>query len=129
MLKQIGFLSTLSAAGLFVLGLISSNGLASFGGSPSENELDKKAGKSKFYAGRFHNLDSEKSEMNRHGFGRFLQIAAKFYSRPKGKTEPGKTCQSKLYLTSALLRHRRAGFALPGLGMPRSWWRSEAIAY
>ena len=90
MLKQIGFFSTLSAAGIFLLGLISSDGLASFGATPSENELDDKASKSKFYAGRFHNADNQESVVNRHGVGRFFQIAAKFYSRPAGNAEPAK---------------------------------------
>ena len=90
MLKQIGFYSTLSVAGLFLLGLLSSDGLATFGSTPNESELDKKSGKSKFSSGRFHNLESREADMDRHGFGRFFQIAAKFYSRPAGKTEPDK---------------------------------------
>jgi len=118
MLKQIGFFSTLSAAGLFVLGLISSDGLASFGGTPSEPELGKKAGKSRFYAGRFHNLGGQEPEINRHGIGRFFQVAAKFYSRPKGKTEPGKNLP-----IDAITDQR---FATPPEGGIRITWLGHA---
>jgi len=118
MLKQIGFFSTLSAAGLFLLGLISSDGLASFGGSPSENELDKKASKSRFYAGRFHNPGNQEPLVNRHGLGRFFQIAAKFYSRPTGNTEPGKN------LPIEAINDQR--FATPPAGGIRITWLGHA---
>jgi len=115
MLKQIGFFSTLSAAGLFLLGLISSDGLASFGSTPGENELDKKVSKSKFYNGRFHN---QETAMNRHGIGRFFQIAAKFYSRPAGNTEPTKS------LPIEAITDQR--FATPPEGGIRITWLGHA---
>jgi len=90
MLKKIGWLTTFSAAGLFLLGLVSSNGFASFGATPDETELEKQAKKSRFLGGRFRNTENRDADMNRHGIGRFFQIAAKFYSRPAGKTEPTK---------------------------------------
>ena len=116
MLKQIGFFSTLSAAGIFLLGLISSNGLASFGASPRENELDDKASKSKFYAGRFHNMDNQEPMVNRHGIGRFFQIAAKFYSRPAGKTEPTKNLPIEAITDQRFVTSPEGGIRITWLG-------------
>ncbi len=87
MLKKTGLILSSLTVGLFLLTVISSEGLATFGQTPDEEIIARKVLKSEFKLGRFVN---QEPIMSTHSIGRFFEILAKFYSRPAGKGEPDK---------------------------------------
>ena len=87
MLKKTGIVIASALVGLTLLTVISSEGLATFGQTPDEQEVGHKVLRSEFQQGRFQN---QEPVMRGHGIGRFFKILGKFYSTPAGKGEPGK---------------------------------------
>lgn len=87
MLKKAGIVIASMAAGLTLLTIISSEGLATFGQTPDEQEVGHRVLKSEFRQGRFQN---QAPVMRGHGIGRFFEILGKFYGSPAGNREPGK---------------------------------------